>query len=813
MGLSSLDAALTGLRASQQQIAVISNNVSNVNTPGFTRKILPQSAQSINGVTVGVLTGTIMRNVDLNLERDLWTQVSAVGNLEVRESYLSRIEGFHGDPGAELSVAAEISRLRDSFSSLSDSPSDAFHLSETVNRAKQTAQKINDLSKLIMTSRNDAQGELNDTVTRVNQLLEQIADLNDQVQDNLNMGRTTAVTEDKRDEAVKELAGLMDISFFVRGDGVMVVQTARGVELADTTAKKISFSPRPLGAASFYPDSAAGLYVIDKNFTGDPTTSLQAINITQTGLGGKMGGLLELRDVDFPRQLAQIDEIAHKLAMRFDAQGLRLFTDPSGNVPPDTPPDPNAGPPATSVAYVGFSAVIQVNQAVLSDHSLVQKGTYGAVLPSGSSDIISRVIEYTFGNVEYQQAYNSDAATQVDLSNTGGADLQSWLGLYSTTIVSGARPLTGFTDPDGVGGQSSVDVLVASAAGALDDPNDQFSITFDQPSLVPPAAPVTITVDLSAVPQTGGNAAQDIVNHINNLIALAGPDARLSPSASVGPNGQIVFNSASNVQIDASIPNGMGQAGLTHLGLVEGTTTTQTAPYFDVQVGNGAPVRIVIEPGDTAASLLTKLQAVENLAARLNGNVLELRPGNDDTFTDQSFGGGLKIIGGPFTTRGAQYGTPPATGARTGIDDGVNVASALFGTYSINGSIINNISSVNSVSYGSETTAGSGVYVAFREANLGPAANMTSQVVGSTRIVDFSQKMINQHANQLTSIRNSKSDENALREVLQTKLLNESGVSLDQELAQLIVYQTSFSAAARVVSAVDEMFRELLSAF
>lgn len=224
-------------------------------------------------------------------------------------------------------------------------------------------------------------------------------------------------------------------------------------------------------------------------------------------------------------------------------------------------------------------------------------------------------------------------------------------------------------------------------------------------------------------------------------------------------------------------------------------------------------MRITIAPGDTVATLLNKLQAVENLAARLNGNVLELRPGDDDTFTEQSFGGDLRLIGGPFTTRGALYGSPPATGIRTGLDNGVNVASALFGTYTVNGSVINNSSSITSVSYGSETTVGSGVYVAFREGNLGPAANLTTQVVGSTRMVDFAQKMINQHANQLTSIRNSQSDETALREVLQTKLLNESGVNLDEELAQLIVFQTSFSAAARVVKAVDEMFQELLNAF
>ncbi|MFN3700819.1 MAG: flagellar hook-associated protein FlgK [Alphaproteobacteria bacterium] len=812
MGLSSLDAALSGLRVAQQQISVISNNVSNVNTPGFTRKILPQTAQVNNGVAVGVLGQTIIRKVDLNLGRDLWTQVSAVGMLEVRNKYLSRIEQFHGDPRAELSVAAELSRLQDSFSALSDSPGDSFAQSDTVNRAVVAAQKINDLSNLIMRSRNDAQDELAVTITRVNQLLEQIADLNDTIQNNLSIGRSTAVTEDKRDEAIKELAELIDISFFVRGDGVMVVQTRQGVELADIRARKIEFRPTPLGAGSYYPVSAAGLYVVDKNFSGDAATSPTAINITERNLGGRIGGLLELRDRDFPQQLAQLDELAHKLALRFDTQGLRLFTDATGNIPDDTPPDPSLNPPQ-AVGYLGFSSQIRVNQAVLNDNSLVQKGTYGATIQSGSNEVIRRVIEFTFGSVSYQQAFNDNPDTQVDLVNTGGLDLQSWLGLFTSNSVTAARTLSGFVDPDGPGGLSAIDVLVGSAGGLLDDPNDQFSVTFDQPGLVPAASPLTITIDLSAVPQTGANAAEDIVNHINDLIALAAPDSRLNASAAVGPNGEIVFRSSANITIDASIPNGMGQDGLTHLGLLEGTTNAVNHPYFDVQVGNDSPVRITIEPGDTAATLISKLQGIGNLAVRLNGDVLELRPGDDDGFINQSFGGDIKIIGGPFSVNGAGYGSPPAAGVRTTIDNGVNITSALFGTYSINSGVITNTSPVTSVSYESETSTGSGINLTFRDRLLGPNAAISTGIVGATRLTDFAQKMINQQSSTLISIRNAQEDEQTLRDVLQTQLLNESGVNLDEELANLIVYQTSFSAAARVVKAVDEMFQELLNAF
>lgn len=48
MSFTALNAALSGLRVAQQQLSVISNNVSNASTPGYTRKILPQTTQVIN---------------------------------------------------------------------------------------------------------------------------------------------------------------------------------------------------------------------------------------------------------------------------------------------------------------------------------------------------------------------------------------------------------------------------------------------------------------------------------------------------------------------------------------------------------------------------------------------------------------------------------------------------------------------------------------------------------------------------------------------------------------------------------------------
>jgi len=805
MGIASLDAALSGLRVSQKQISVISNNVANVGTPGYTRKILPQASQSIQGETAGVIGNTVIRNVDLNLSRDLWTQISSVGELDVQKTYLSRIEQFHGDPAKEISIAAELSKLKDGFAALSDNPGDSFLQASTLNQAVDTANKINDFADLINTLRNDAQNEIGTTVERVNDILVQIADLNNQIKANTNINRTTALIEDKRDDAIKELSGLIDISFFKRGNGVLVVQTNEGAELASDKYTALTFDPTPLSAQTYYPESAVGLYV------GDPVTDPNgAVDITTHTPGGKLGGLLILRDTTFPKQMAQLDELAQKMAIRMEAQGLTLFTDAAGAVPTDTAPDPTTLPLPTPVTYVGFAAVMRVNQAILDDRTLLQNGTYGATLNTGSNEVIRRVLQFGFGNVDYQQAENTDTNTQVDLLNTGGADLQSWLGLPSSNSLTGGRDLSAFTD---------VNALIASSNGTLSATNDSFRITFEETRTG--LGPDSIDISLTAAQlQAGGNAAAQIVAEINAQIAALPVSAGLNAVASVSSNGQIVIKTSGTIEVDATNPvNPLTQTGLTFLGLSEniGAPIATTDPYFDVQVGNRNPVRITIEPGDTSAQLIAKLQAVTGLAVdttnfALDG-ILRMRPGN--VFDTPEFGGDIKITGGPFSTNAASYGTPPAATIRTSLDNGVNIASALFGTYTLLGAVVQNAGAVHDVTYGSDTDASLAAPIptkSFRDSLLGPGANIQTGLIGSNALLDFSQKMINEQTQETVLLNARGEDEKALQDALQSQLMDQSGVNLDEELGHLITVQTAYSAAARVVSAIDDLFRELLNA-
>lgn len=798
MALSGLDAALSGLKIAQQQLDTIANNVSNVSTPGYTRKILPQSTRVVGGAAIAVTANPIVRKVNLDLERDFWTQVSSVNYLDTQATYLDRIQEFHGPPELGISIAAELGKLRDTFSALADSPEETFLQRNVVRQAETVADKINDFSSLLTKLRNDSEEELRQAVSKVNTLLEQIAEANKEIKKATAVGKTTAAVEDKRDAAVKELANEMEVSFFIRGDGVMVVQTSEGVQLADENAETVFFDSSPLGPDSYYPSSANGLFV-----GGDPDKNPNAIDISQRGLNGHIGALIALRDDTLPRQQAMLDELAHKIALRFQAQGLVLFTDATGQIPADTAPVPNPPGPLAPVPYVGFSAEFRVNRSVLDDNSLVQQGTAVTDLPvqSGSNEVARRVVEFVFGEAEYQQATGT-----VDLRSSAGAtDLQNWLGVFSKNQVTGTADATQYSD---------ITALYAAGGNVFQPPaapvRDRFDITFEELRTVPPLGPVTISVTLANADANfpiGGaitNAADQIVAEINNQIALAGVPAGLAASASVGPSGQIVINSRGDITVDASsFATGMGQDGLDFIGLTEGTSVTDD-PYIEVQVGAASPVRIDIEPGDDETDLeakLNKISAVDSgvpglavdpdVTNPLGNGFLILRPG--DSTTAPAFGGDLKITGGPFTADGT--GVVPG-----GITAGTSLVAALFGSDA----------PVASVNYASLTSTGA--QVAFRTTELGPGANLNTGVISSTNILDYGQKLISRQTEEINAIAARQADETSFRELLQKRLSDESGVNMDEELSNMIVIQTAYAAAARIISAIDEQFRNLVNA-
>jgi flagellar hook-associated protein 1 len=898
MSVDGLSSALSGLSAAQQQLTVIAGNVSNASTTGYTRKILPQEAQTIDGITVGVTTDPITRNVDLDLEKEFWTQQSSVSALNTQATYLNQIQQFNGPPNSQSTIAAKISALKDAFASLSDDPGNTGLQGAVVTAAQDVAGKLNDFGDLVTNLRNNAQTDMQKAVADINNNLKQIATLNGQIKFSLAAGKTVAALEDSRDQLINNLSQDISVTSFTRADGVMVIQTAQGVELADTAAQAVTFKPAQITATSYYPASAAGVFV------GDPTVQKTAIDITGSSPGGKLGALIDLRDTALPQQQASLDEMAEQLAQRFDQQGLRLFTDAAGNIPADTAPNP-VGP--APVAYVGFASAIQVSSAVGQNHALVQQGTVATdqPVPTGSNEVIRRITDFTFGSTDYQQANGA-----VNLNAPVGTDLQTWLGMYSGNQITGAAALSNYsttaaliaaggTTFNGLSGppfndqmtltfselrgaapgSATVSVSLSQAntdfplGGAITNAADQIAAEINKQvaSSTSGASGLTGATGLNTVPgiNTGdeftvalGAATQkyivgapaapgeirvdtvsDLVNSINATFtgpngmtaslgangqlvftpastattpALSFTDntgtptsgglniqppvpAALAASASVNAYGQLVIKSRGDIDVEAGGANGMGQAGLTYLGLTAGVQKT-TDPYISVQVGADPPVRISIIPGEDQAGLVASLDktsgvdpGVPGLGAAIDGlGHLILRPG--DSTANPTFGGDLTITGGPFQADGS--GTIPG-----GITAGTSIVAALFGGNA----------PVSSVPYALANA--SGPATPFRTNNLGPGANISTGIASDGSLIDYSQQVINGQAQQANDVTNQQTNETTYASTLQQNLQNSDGVNIDQELSNMIVAQTAYSASARVISAIQAEFQALLQAF
>jgi flagellar hook-associated protein 1 FlgK len=726
----------------------------------------------------------------------------------VQVNYLQQIQNFNGPPEKEFSIAAKIAELRDSFSALSDVPDDSTALEQTVYNANIVADKFNDYAELLTTLRNDSQADLQTSVNRVNGLLKELEDINLQIRGAENFGNSVASLQDQRDIAIKSLTEEIDITFFERADGVLVVQTRQGQELVGDVAHRLEFDASNLSAMQYYPASAAALELVTTTNSRETRA-----DITQRDLGGKIGGLMQLRDEILPSYHAQLDELAFQMANRMDQQGLRLFTDQNGNVPSNAAPNPSTVPP-TPVDYVDFARNMQVNTRIVDDPSLLQRGTYASdsVLPTGDNAIIRRVLEFAFGEVNYQQVNGT-----TDLTD-GGANppLQTLLGLSSSNSVVTGIDFSTFTqmnDPlttDETQLLDAFEEFFPVTPPATEPTNTIFELTFEDARLG--LGPDTVQIDLNAVAlQPGANAMEQLVNEINAQLGAVNP--ALNATATSNTYGQLVFESSGNITVNGSgFANAIGDDGMAALGIQQGTFQT-VDPSFTVQVGNNKPYTISIEPGDTITELQNKLiwnsttqTGVPGLSVDVDAATggLILRPGIDDSnfapgVTNEQFGADLKITGASFSTLGSAV-----------VPDNINIVSALFGSFTAGPPPVER-SPITNITHRSEISNGSGTFTNFRNRFLGPNAGVDTGIFSAKNILDYAQKIVDETSQDYNQAQSAFENEDTLRGILQREFSNDSGVNIDEEMSNLIVVQTAYAAAARAVTAADEMFQELIN--
>lgn len=302
-----LNNALTGLRTVQSALQITSNNVTNANTDGYSRKSAQQVSLVLAGQGAGVSITDVTREVNDNLLRQLRNYTSMIGQLTVNSDFFQRTQQIFGTLSSSSSLTAGLSDLSTAVEALATSPEDPTRQAAAITAAVALTQRFNDASDSIQQLRTEADQGIATSVNAINLDLGKIADLNDQIATNYASNMPTADLLDQRDLALTDLSQQMDFTTFTRSNGEIVIVSGGGRVLLDGTAPTLTHSPVAAADPSVtYPGAIDGI-----NFNG--------VDITSDIHSGKLAALIDMRDTTLPNLQTQIDSLATTLADQVNA--------------------------------------------------------------------------------------------------------------------------------------------------------------------------------------------------------------------------------------------------------------------------------------------------------------------------------------------------------------------------------------------------------------------------------------------------------------------------------------------------------------
>lgn len=133
-----------------------------------------------------------------------------------------------GTPSGNNSIAANVGDLQSAFETFASDVTSSSGRYNLLNNANTVASRLNSLTTEIQKLRGDADLSISEACDQINDLLDDLQNLNDQIVKYKVLGYDgVADLEDQRDQALRDLSGLIDISYFKRESGEIVIQTIR----------------------------------------------------------------------------------------------------------------------------------------------------------------------------------------------------------------------------------------------------------------------------------------------------------------------------------------------------------------------------------------------------------------------------------------------------------------------------------------------------------------------------------------------------------------------------------------------------------
>jgi flagellar hook-associated protein 1 FlgK len=335
MGLSSaLATAMSGLRANQAALSIISSNVANAQTPGYVNQNPNQIEVSSGTLGDSVQTTGVNRQLDLFVQNQLRTETSGGAYADQMANILGQLQNVYGTPGGDGTLETALSNFTGSLQSLSSNPGNQSAQSVALTAAQTLAQQLNATTRGIQSLRSNVEQDIGNAAGQANTAMNQIAQINTQLQGLSPNDPQAATLMDQRDNAINQLAKLADIRVVTDSSNQASVFTNSGIQLVGNgLASEFVFnSPGTLGASSLYNANPAksGVGALTIRLPNGASIDMVANNSISSG---QIAADLKLRDQTLVQAQTQVDQMAATLSSSLSDQttaGTAVAGPPAG---------------------------------------------------------------------------------------------------------------------------------------------------------------------------------------------------------------------------------------------------------------------------------------------------------------------------------------------------------------------------------------------------------------------------------------------------------------------------------------------------
>ncbi len=377
-----LGTSISGLLAFQRALSVTGHNVSNVNTPGYSRQradlvTRPPTPSGDGFIGNGVTVNSVERIVDGFINGQQTAATAANGQLQEFYRLASQVDNLLADPQAGL--APSLQRFFGAVSDVANDPSSIPARQVLLSEAQSLADRFHYLDQRLESLRNGVNTQITNTVSEINGLASGIAAMNRDIALALGTGAGQPPNDllDQRDELVRQLAERVAVTTVPQDDGALNVFIGNGQTLVvGGNASRLDVVGNP------YDPTRKEVAI-----TAGPISSIVSDMLT----GGTLGGALQFRNEMLDSAQNALGRAAIGLAATFNDQH-RLGQDLNNALGGDffTAID-NSSPRvlSTSAATVSVS-VPDVNALTTSDYRLDYDGaTYTVTRLSDNAAVYS----------------------------------------------------------------------------------------------------------------------------------------------------------------------------------------------------------------------------------------------------------------------------------------------------------------------------------------------------------------------------------------------------------------------------------------